>query len=382
MFFSILLYSTIALLFFYGLLMLFYAKWYKKVNVFLPNKDVIPQTLFSIIIPARNEDENIGKCLHSIYQQNYPTSLFEVIVVDDYSTDDTANIVLKLTNEFKNLRLISLEKELSGKKLNAYKKKAIDIAIAQSNGTWIITTDADCLMQQSWLYNFDNYVQQNNVQMVAAPVCFINVKTVLSNFQYIDFMALQAATVASVSAGVHSMCNGANLAYNKETFYKVGGFKGIDNIASGDDMLLMNKIKSQFKNSIGYLYNKQSIVYTQPMPTWKSFINQRIRWASKADKYDDKSLLPVLVLMYWFNLNILLFICFSFFSIKTFYITCCLILFKALIEWLLMYQASKFFGKLNFLKFLLLQPLHILYIIVAGWLGKFGTYKWKERKVS
>lgn len=110
-------------------------------------------------------------------------------------------------------------------------------------------------------------------------------------FQYIDFVSLQGITAASVSAGFHAMCNGANLAYRKDVFYRVNGFKGIDNIASGDDMLLMNKIKHEFPNAIGFLFSKDAIVSTSPMPDWKAFFNQRIRWASKADKYKDKTVL-------------------------------------------------------------------------------------------
>ena len=98
------------------------------------------------------------------------------------------------------------------------------------------------------------------------------------------------------------MCNGANLAYSKAIFYAVDGFKGIDNIASGDDMLLMDKIQKQYPGSIGFLFSDNSIVQTLPMPTWKDFINQRIRWASKAGKYKDIKIIAVLVLVYLFNL--------------------------------------------------------------------------------
>lgn len=195
-------------------------------------------------------------------------------------------------------------------------------------------------------------------------------------------MALQAATAATVSVGLHSMCNGANLAYQKSTFYEVGGFKGIDNIASGDDMLLMNKIKQRYKNKIGYLFSKNSIVTTQPMPNWSSFINQRIRWASKADKYDDKSLLPVLLMVYLFNLSLFVMALVAIFNPVFLISFVVIVFFKTLVEWLFIKPASAFFGSTSLAIFGILQPIHIAYIVIAGWLGKFGTYKWKDRSVK
>jgi len=260
-----------------------------------------PNIFFSIIIPARNEEDNIGNCLRSIINQNYPKKLFEIIVIDDHSTDKTSLIISQFQEKNSNIKLINLQNELNGKQLNAYKKKAIEMAVEKAKGSWIITTDADCVLKPNWLLLFDEYIANNNSLLVAAPVVFTKDKSIISNFQYIDFMALQAATAATVSIGLHSMCNGANLAYNKNIFKEVGGFKGIDNIASGDDMLLMNKIKSKYPKQIGYLFSKNAIATTKPMPDWNSFLNQRIRWASKADKYDDKSLLPVLLGVYLFN---------------------------------------------------------------------------------
>ena len=148
---------------------------------------------------------------------------------------------------------------------------------------------------------------------VAAPVKFVNNGSFISVFQSLDFISLQGITAASVSAGFHSMCNGANLAYSKEAFYSVNGFKGVDDVASGDDMLLMHKIKDKYPTQIGYLFHVNAIVETLPMQGWKSFINQRIRWASKASDYSDKKISLVLLLVYVFNLVLLILPVLSFF---------------------------------------------------------------------
>ena len=101
------------------------------------------------------------------------------------------------------------------------------------------------------------------------------------------------------------MCNGANLAYTKKAFTEVGGFTGIDNIASGDDMLLMHKIYKLYPDKVMFLKSKDAIVQTAPVNSVKDFFNQRIRWASKADKYDDKRIFVVLLLVYVVNVLLL-----------------------------------------------------------------------------
>lgn len=374
--------ATILLFIPYTILILNYRKWFLRLTPFSNTVNHQPTHFFSIIIPARNEEENIGNCIQSIIQQNYPAHLFEMIVVDDHSTDNTALIVTNFQKQFSNIKLIKLQDELEGKKLNAYKKKAIDLAVQQAAGSWIITTDADCTLQKNWLLLYDEYILKTNSLFVAAPVVFAKQNSVLSNFQFIDFMALQAATAATVSIGLHSMCNGANLAYSKNVFFEVGGFKGIDNIASGDDMFLMNKIKTKFPQHIGYLFAKEAIARTLPMQTWSSFFNQRIRWASKADKYEDKSLLPVLLAVYLFNCCLFVMFFCGLFSLKILAAWLLLLFAKTLVEWAYMSIASKFFGKILFAEFAALQTLHIVYMVVAGWLGKFGTYSWKGRNVK
>ncbi len=366
----------------YCLLILQYRKWFVKLS-FFEAKPTSQYTSFSIIIPARNEEENMEACLQSIFQNNYPAHHFEVVVIDDFSTDTTIEKIKHLQKEHSNLRLFLLQDLLGKTNINSYKKKAIELAIGKASGDWIITTDADCVVPQQWLSNFNDYINQNGPVFIAAPVSFIQQNTFVSRFQSLDFMSLQGITAASVAAGFHSMCNGANLAYEKEAFYKVAGFAGIDTIASGDDMLLMHKIAQQFPAQIGYLFHPASIVQTQPVDSWKSFINQRIRWASKANSYKDKRIFYVLLLVYFFN--VLLFILFiaSLFLPKLFLFWLIILFIKTIIEFYFLIPVARFFNQTKLLRwFPIMQPIHIVYTVVAGWLGKFGKYQWKGRKVK
>jgi cellulose synthase/poly-beta-1,6-N-acetylglucosamine synthase-like glycosyltransferase len=371
MWLNIFLGITVVLFIPYATLLLLYKKWFSQLKVFtIPSGDQ-PRIRFSVIIPARNEEENIGPCLQSVLSQTYPSQLFEIIVIDDFSTDNTASVVAGFQQLHTNLLLIDLEKETQGKRINSYKKKAIETAISRASGEWIITTDADCLVKKNWITSFAAIIQQQDPIFIAAPVSFINNGTVLSTFQYLDFATMQGITAASVSTGFHSMCNGANLAYRKDVFHKVNGFKGIDAIASGDDMLLMNKIKQQYPSQIAFLFSEEAIVRTHPMADWKSFLNE------------DKNISAVLILVYLYNLFLFLMPFLIFFNIKIIFYWLLFLVAKTIIELLFITPVIRFFGSSSCLwQFPFLQPLHITYMVTAGWLGKFGKYQWKGREVK
>jgi cellulose synthase/poly-beta-1,6-N-acetylglucosamine synthase-like glycosyltransferase len=365
----------------YAVLIVLYTYWFVRLKKYQPKQFLPARCFFSIIIPARNEALVIKDCLKKIQAQNYPTNLFEVIVVDDHSSDTTAALVQELQASFDGLHLIHLADFVSGN-INAYKKRAIEIAAAQTKGDWIVTTDADCEVLPNWLKNLDQFIQTNNPVLVAAPVMFSNNQTWLGIFQILDFISLQGITAAAVAAGYHSMCNGANLAYSKKAFYQVGQFKGIDHVASGDDMLLMHKIKKQFPHQLGFLFSKDAIVTTTPMEDWKSFFNQRIRWASKAESYSERSIFWVLLLVYLFNAGLLVGLIAGLFIEGMYPAIGYLLLLKIVVEMIFLVPVSKFFNVQSLLfLFPFMQPFHIVYTVVAGWLGKFGTYQWKGRAV-
>ena len=373
---------TAVLLSAYCVLILLYRQWFLHLPLYKKD-NAQPQTYFSVIIPARNEEENIEACLRSILEQSYPTELLEVIVINDHSTDQTEHIIISLQKEFANLQLLNLVDHIDTNPLNAYKKKAIEIAISKSKGDWMVTTDADCLVSEGWLASYDSFIREKKPVFVAAPVMFTNDHSFLSIFQQLDFLSLQGITAAAVSAGHHAMCNGANIAYRKDVFLEVGAFKGIDNIASGDDMLLMYKIKQKYPAQLGYLFSKEAIVVTAPMPDWKSFFNQRIRWASKADKYKDKGIFWTLLLVYIVNALLLTLFFWSLFIDGGIYNWLLLILAKTLIELSFMIPVSRFYNTNTvMIWFPVMQPFHIFYTVTAGWLGKFGTYQWKGRTVK
>jgi poly-beta-1,6-N-acetyl-D-glucosamine synthase len=391
------IYSTIGLFVLYSILIIYYWRAWNSIPPFVSDSDQ-PAIKISVIIPARNEQENIAFLLKALSQQSYSAELTEILVVDDHSTDETAEIVRK----FPSVRLLHLGDDPD----NSYKKKAIETGIAAAEGELIVTTDADCIPTPLWLETIARCRIKTKAVFIAAPVSFIPPKEhsdsmlnsefdtyndtivrsdnfILTGLQELDFLVLQGITGASVYKKFHSMCNGANLAYDRKVFYEVKGFDGIDDIASGDDMLLMHKIWKKYPSSICFLKSPDAIVSTQPMKTWSAFINQRIRWASKATYYEDKRIFAALLLVYLFNLSFLVLLVAGFFNMWFWIVLGALWALKTLVEIPFVYSIARFFGKRDLLSwFFFFQPLHIGYTIISGLFGQFGKYEWKGRRVK
>jgi cellulose synthase/poly-beta-1,6-N-acetylglucosamine synthase-like glycosyltransferase len=378
----------------YALLILCYRSFWTSAKKIKTDFDIVVESklpFISIIVPARNEEANIGLLLTSLQNQTYNQSLFEIIVVDDFSEDKTASVVKTFSGG--NVHYVALKDIIGNVSLNSYKKKAIEAGISHAKGELIVTTDADCVAENKWVQTIAHFYSKNKPDMMVMPVVMSREKTFLELFQQLDFMSLQGITGGLVSKGFYQMCNGANLAYTKAVFQRVNGFKDIDNIASGDDMLLLQKIAKDKNNKIEYLKAKEVIIKTAPVENWYAFLQQRIRWAGKAGQYIDSRLFPVLLGVYGFNFML----AFLFFA-GCFHATHCpffcwnlsawellgyLILMKVVVELYFLIPVADFFGKRKLLWiFPLMQPFHILYTLVAGWLGKFGKYKWKSRTVK
>ena len=371
----------VLLLGYIALMLLYHKGWCIQTEFILPENNN-SHTFISVIIPARNEAANIDACIRSLLAQDYPKDLYEIIVVDDHSTDATPEIVLSHGGD--NVHYIRLADHIQENEvITAYKKKAISVGIKNSKGDFIITTDADCISLPHWLKYMAAFYESQKSIMVIAPVDFTCNNTTVELFQSIDFMGMQGITAAANSLKLGNMSNGANLGFNKEAYNFVNGYDGIDHLASGDDYLLMMKLQKAFPGRINYLKSKNTIVTTVPQPTWKAFLQQRIRWASKSGKYDDKRLTAVLLFVYLFNLSFLILLIAAFFKSALFIVLGVMLLCKILTELYFAIPVARFFNKTaQIKKGQLLQPLHIAYIILAGFLGFVGVYQWKGRKTK
>ncbi len=368
-------YTTLFLLAAYTVLLLYYARWWQQTPVY--KKQTIKEPVaVTVIIPARNEAANIEACLQSLLNQQYPHHLLQIIVVNDQSEDATATIVKNTAGN--SVLLLTTDTGFQ----TAPKKRAIEKAITHATGELIITTDADCITPNSWVATLVDYYQQTGAVFIAAPVNMAAGKSLVSIFQTVDFLTMQGITAGVVNRRFTNMCNGANLAYTKKAFEAVGGFKNIDAIASGDDMLLMHKIANHFPGKVGFIKSENATVTTLPVNSWKAFLQQRIRWASKATHYKEQALFAVLLLVYCCNFSMLILIVTGLLN-NLWWLVGAFVFIKFFAELLLVGPVLKFFKQKKLWPWLLLlQPLHIVYIIMAGFLGQVKTYHWKGRRLK
>ncbi|MFZ4708109.1 MAG: glycosyltransferase [Bacteroidales bacterium] len=332
----------------------------------------------TVVIAARNEEENIGICLAAIISQDYPRSLFGIIVVDDHSTDGTLMVINRVIegNPGINIRLLQLTAEEQGK------KTAISKAIAVAQNEWIVTTDADCVMGANWLSSLMAGAVDPEVQMLLAPVIFRKTKTVFGQMQELEFLSLIASSAGAVSTGLPVMCNGANLAYRREAFFKAGGYTSDKGFASGDDVFLMMKIRQMYNSrAIKFIKSPSSGVITYANETLYEFLNQRLRWVSKAKGYKDLWVLLVSGIV--FTQSFLLLITTLAWATGFIKPILPLILFTAkfLADLPIMASACGFAKRRKLMIWYLpLQFIYPVYLVAMGMIGNILSFRWKGRK--
>ncbi len=243
----------------------------------------------SVVIAARNEATHILLCLHTLLEQTYPSDRYEIIVVDDHSTDETVAMVNLLTPTYPHLRLLHLHDYASKTNLIAYKKAALTYGIQQARGTLIATTDADCILPPYWLHQLAG----QSADFLIAPVQIAPATNLCAAFQTLDMAGVMQLTIGSAQRGTPLLCNGANLAFRRSLFQAVGGYTGIDHLASGDDVLLLQKVKQHPSLTIQAVPGRWALAITAPEPSWSALWQQRLRWAGKTGAYRDARLLTV-----------------------------------------------------------------------------------------
>jgi biofilm PGA synthesis N-glycosyltransferase PgaC len=325
----------------------------------------------SVIIPARNEEKNIVALLKSLENQDYLKTNFEIIVVDDHSTDNSIKKTEESKERFQNLIVFSQTEKENGK------KAALSLGIKNAKGVIIATTDADCLLPSDWLATINSIFQDQEITMAAGIVTIADEDNLFSQWQAMEFASVMATSAAAFGLKNPMMCNGANLSFRKEIFYNVNGYEGNEHIASGDDEFLMRKIEKKFPHSIQIV---SSIVTTQPQASMKDFLSQRIRWASKWK--GNPQITAKFLAVYIFLMQVT-----WIFFLGTFYtydseIVFVLLLLKIVSDIFFLLPVFRFMKiKFRLLPFLGLQFLYPFYVIFVGLLAPWISYQWKDRKI-
>lgn len=351
---------------------------FDKVKSFV-RTDEKPKTTFSIIVPFRNEEKNLPKLLKSISNLNYPKELFEIIMVDDFSTDASERVYIKWRMENGLIETTLLENlRLS----NSPKKDAISRAIPILKHEWVVTTDADCIINKNWLLTLDNFIQKNNTEMVVGAVVYKTKNNWFHQFQQLDLLSLQGTTIGSFGIGKPFMCNGANFAYTKKLFNEIGGFGGNNKMASGDDVFLLQKALKDHSDKVHYLKNTDIIVKTKPENDLYRLFMQRVRWASKTTGYSgyySKSLAVVVLTM---NLSLvvgLYLLITNSLNWKTLLIAFSI---KYFVDYSLLLKSNQYLRKSKFIFPFASSLVYPFFCSLIGIYSLFGCFTWKDRNFS
>lgn len=328
-----------------------------------------PKTNFTIIVPFRNEVENLPVLLESLSKLNYPIDLFEVILVDDAS-----DLKFKILDfGFKILLIDNVRSS------NSPKKDAITTAMQQVTTDWVITTDADCVVPENWLLSLDGFIQLNSISMVAGGVSYSCENSFLHHFQQLDLASLQGATIGTFGIRNGFMCNGANFAYTKTFFQNLNGFDGNNSIASGDDVFLLQKALSLYPEKVAYLKSKDFIVTTKPVNDWKSLFYQRVRWASKTSSYQIAFGKGLAILVFLMNLSLVSTFVLMIFGVFPPFFLGLIFMLKFVVDTILIQQANSFLSKNKICYLFLSSFWYPFFSTTVAFYCLFGKYEWKGR---
>ncbi len=314
------------------------------------NEDELPSA--TIIVAARNEEDNILDCIVSLNSSEYPEGKLEIIIVDDHSTDSTWQIVSDYIKDKPKFKLIKAEKQFGKVKGKA---NAIANGIEIAKNEIILTTDADCTVSPTWAKTLASYYTED-----VAMVCGYTNQTTESIFariQSIDFLYLMSVASGTMNMRKPTSCIGNNMSYRKDVYYEVGGYESLPFSVTEDFKLLM-AFKNLGKYKIIYPMNADALVTSKACKDFKSLYWQKKRWGVGGLEA------PIFAFMVmfsgWFAHACVIAMPF-FFSVNAFY----LLILKLLLDYFLLKHIHKVYRlSINFIDFLIFEIYFVLYVFL------------------
>lgn len=368
----------------YGLFNLALLLTWLRMKPFQPDASC-GSTRISVVVVVRNEAANIVQLLEDLDRQSYPPGLFEVIIADDGSTDDTFRLVEQYRSRAGfTLSVFSLPPDPT---VLSPKKRGITEAIGRASGELIVHTDGDCRVGERWLQLLENAYRRQRACLISGAVTFTEERSLLEKMQTVEFASLGGSGACALAWGFPTMCNGANLAYPKAVFEAVGGFSGIDHLASGDDELLMHKIARRYPGRLFFLKHPASVVRTRAQPGLRQLYQQRKRWASKWDAYQDRKISLLAVFVFLSNAGLLLAAALTALGWYPFSAFILQALVKLLTEFLplscfIFYLQSPAQAIKRVLLIPLVQVVYPFYVSFFGLAAQRKGFEWKGRKLN
>lgn len=353
---------------FYAVSLLYFTWIWKKESAQFYSGELMK---VSVVIPFRNEEKQLASLLKSLNKIEYPKELLDFIFVDDHSEDKSLDALKSSLTQFSFKYLVlSLSQDRLGK------KEALIEGIANSQADVILTTDADCIIPKNWVKKMQEPFFDSSIQLVSGSVVF-TAKTFLSKVFQLEFATLIGVGAISIKMGKYTMANGANLAFRRSTFIYLNPFEDNLHIPTGDDVFLLQKIASEYPQSI--YFQKAAVVATRAPENLYVFVNQRIRWASKWKATSDKkNKLPALSVWVFHLIYLIGLVALVKEQQNILFLSA--VAGKAIAEYLFINSILKDQQqKMHFLAFCFLQFFYSIYVVLFGLLANFATYQWKGR---
>ena len=332
----------------------------------------------SILIAAKNEGENIKKLLQSIYNQSFSKELFEVIIIDDHSEDSTKKIIENFSESHKDFNLKVFSADNEGKKL------AISQALHIAKNELILVTDADCVLKSTWVESIVSFYQQKKSKMILAPVLLSPAETLFEKIQVLEHLSLIGSTAGSATIGFPIMCNGANMAYEREAALEVEKKRKDFDISSGDDMFLLEQfVKNYGYKNVKFLLSKSSIVETKACKNISEFLRQRRRWVSKTKSYTNWKIISTALVVFFFNLSIVSLFVSAFFTPALWCVYFLLTLLKFFTDLPILKNITTFMNQEKLLLWSLpIEFIYPFYVVFTAISGMLSNASWKGKKIK
>jgi cellulose synthase/poly-beta-1,6-N-acetylglucosamine synthase-like glycosyltransferase len=349
-----------------------YLEGWNETEIYPPSKET-SSTSVSVIVAVYNEEDSIESCVQSILNCEYPKDLFEIIIVDNGSTDKTKYIL----DSFQDSRLTVLSQE------EGNKKEALECGINFSSGDFLLFTDGDCTVRKEWINSMVYFHELRGGECILGPVEIKKYNNLLTRFQAFDMLAMMGITSGGLKKGISYLANGANFGYTKEVYNQMSGIPRKD-LASGDDVFVLHEYIKSGGEKVYFQKSKDAIVSTAAQYTWKNLVQQRIRWASKATSYVQKKDVYINGFIFLLCLSILFnFLLIPFTNGLSFFAALFQLFIKATIDYAFIDNVNKLFKKKHLMRYFLSSFLvHYVYIIMTGVTSLLGlSYKWKGKRM-
>ena len=331
----------------------------------------------SVVIPVRNEAHNITLLIRCLENQSYSFNNFEVIFIDDYSEDGTFEQLLNYSKS-SDLKILvyKLEEKADG---ISHKKAAIAYGLTKVSGEIVLLTDGDVLFGTNWIQSYARAFSSTDAKFISGPV-FMDSFGFIDDVQSLEFSSLIGTGAAAIYYNNPILCNGANLAFSRDTFFEVNGYEGYEKIISGDDEFLMYKISKRHPFKISFLKSDQATVHIQPKSGFREFYHQRRRWSGKWKKHPNPLTKVLAIYIFTVQLSFLLLFISGILKLVPPYTVILILTIKLLLEFIYFKQMYLFFIKeLRLIPFIISSLVYPLYAVIFGILSNMGGYEWKGR---